>query len=117
MIINTKTALALCMTGLSLGGLNFLGDGPTPQTERGPDREIFESYVDGSGNEHEITLTNRGWNYVDLIVYRRFELIPVKDGGRWQVKILSRGKRIATTKHFAGEQPAVAEAKKIVDGM
>jgi hypothetical protein len=117
MITSTKIALALGMTGLSLGSLNFLGDGPTPQTEHGPDRRIFESYVDDSGNEHEITLTNRGWNYVDLIVYRRFELMPVKDGGKWQVKIFSHGKRMATTRHFAGEQPAVAEAKRIVDGM
>jgi hypothetical protein len=117
MIINTKTALALCMTGLSLGGLNFLGEEPTAQTERGPDHKIFESYVDISGNEHQITLTNKGWNYVDLIVYRRFDLLPVKDGGKWHVRIFSRGKRIATTKPFAGEQPAVAEAKRIVDGM
>jgi hypothetical protein len=117
MITSTKTALALGMTGLSLGGLNLLADGPAPQTEQKPDRKIFETYVDDGGNEHEIMLTNRGWNYVDLIVYRRFELLPVKNGGKWEVTIFSRGKRIGTTKPFAGEQPAVLEAKRIVDEM
>jgi hypothetical protein len=117
MITSTKIALALCMTGLSLGGLDFLGDGSTPQTENGPDHQIFESYVDDSGNEHEIMLTNTMWNYVDQIVYRGFELLPVKNGGEWQVKIFARGKRIATTNPFAGEQPAVVDAKRIVDEM
>jgi hypothetical protein len=117
MITNTKIALALCMTGLSCGGLSFLDAKPAPQAEHGPAREIFGSYVDNLGNEHEIVLGNSGWNYVDLIVYRRFELVPVKDGDRWRVKIFSDGKRIATTTFFGGEEPALTEAKEIVDGM
>jgi hypothetical protein len=117
MITITKTVLALGMMSLSLGGLNFLGTGPMQRSEREPDREMFESYVDGNGNKHEITLANRGWNYIDLIVYRRFELVPIKDGGRWRVKILSRGKRIETTMFFRDEDSAVTEAKRIVDEM
>jgi hypothetical protein len=118
MFTNTKIALALCtMTGLSLGGLSFLGAEPTQQAAHAPGREFLGSYVDIGGNEHEITIADGGWSYVDLILYRHFELVPVKDGKKWQVKVFSGGKRITTTMLFAGEQSAVTEAKRIVDGL
>jgi hypothetical protein len=113
----TNTKIALLCVGLSIGGLSFLGAGPSQQAAHAPNRESFGSYVDSNGNEHEITLANRGWSYVDLMVYRNFALVPVKNGETWQVKIFSGGKRITTTMAFAGEESAVTEAKKIVDGM
>jgi hypothetical protein len=50
-----------------------------------------------------------------LIMYRGYELVPVKDGEKWQAQIFSSGRRITTTMPFAQEEPATAEAKKIVD--
>lgn len=50
-----------------------------------------------------------------LIMYRGFELVPVKDGEKWQAQIFSGGRGIRTTMPFAREEPAMAEAKKIVD--
>jgi hypothetical protein len=113
----TNTKIALLCTGLSIGGLSFLGAGPPQQAAHAQNREIFGSYVDSSGTEHEITLANGGWSYVDLMVYRNFDLVPVKDGETWQVKIFSGGKRVTTTMFFAGEASAVTEAKRIVDRM
>jgi hypothetical protein len=52
-----------------------------------------------------------------LIMYRSFELVPVKAGEKWQVQIFSGGRRITTTMLFAGEESAMTEAKKIVDGI
>jgi hypothetical protein len=52
-----------------------------------------------------------------LIMYRGFELVPVKDGENWQAQIFSGGRRIAATPPCAGEEPAMTEAKKIVDGI
>jgi hypothetical protein len=52
-----------------------------------------------------------------LIMYRGFELVPVKDVEKWQAQIFSGGKRITTTMLFASEESAVADAKKIVDGI
>jgi hypothetical protein len=113
----TNTKIALLCTGLSIGGLSFLDAGPPQQAAHVPNREIFGSYVDNSGNEHEIMLAKGGWSYVDLMVYRNFELVPVKDGEAWKVKIFSAGKRITTTMLFVGEESAVTEAKRIVDRM
>jgi hypothetical protein len=79
--------------------------------------DIAGTYVDSSGNEHEIIIVNGGWGYVDLIIYRSFELAPVRDGKAWQVKIFSGGKRITTTMLFAREESALTEAKEIVDGI
>jgi hypothetical protein len=50
-----------------------------------------------------------------FIVYRGFEVVPVKDGEKWQAQIFSGGKRITTTPPAAAEEPAMTEAKKIVD--
>ena len=50
-----------------------------------------------------------------LIMYRGYELVPVKDGEKWQAQIFSGGRRITTTMPFALEEPATTEAKKIVD--
>jgi hypothetical protein len=52
-----------------------------------------------------------------LIVYRGFELVPVKDGERWQAQIFSGGRPVAATPPCAAEEPAMSEAKKIVDGI
>jgi hypothetical protein len=118
MFTNMRIALALCtMTVLFLGGLSLPGAKQVPQAAHAPGREVVGSYVDGSGNEHEITIGNGGWSHLDLIVYRRFELAPVKDGEKWQVKIFSDGTAITTTMLFASEDSAVTEAKNIVDGM
>jgi hypothetical protein len=52
-----------------------------------------------------------------LIVYRGYELVPIKDGEYWHAQIFSGGRRITDTMPFAREEPAMAEAKKIVDEM
>ena len=52
-----------------------------------------------------------------LIMYRGFELVPVKDGEKWQAHIFSGGRRITTTMPFAREEPAMIEAKNIVDNI
>jgi hypothetical protein len=50
-----------------------------------------------------------------LIMYRGYELVPVKDGENWQTQIFSGGRRIMTTMPFALEERATSEAKKIAD--
>jgi hypothetical protein len=52
-----------------------------------------------------------------LIMYRGYELVPVRVGEGWKVHIHSGGKPIATTMHFAAEDPAMAEAKRIADDL
>jgi hypothetical protein len=52
-----------------------------------------------------------------LIMYRGFELVPVKDGEKWQAQISSCGRRIAVTPPHGSEEPAMSEARKIVDGI
>jgi hypothetical protein len=52
-----------------------------------------------------------------LITYRGHDLVPVKDGEEWEAQIFSGGRRITQTMHFAREEPAITEAKKIVDDM
>ena len=116
MITKTKIVLVLLtLTAMSFGGLSFLDDTPTQPAARTPGRDILGSYVDDSGNEHEITIVAGGWGYFDLIIYKSFELVPVKDGEKWYVKIFSSGKRVTTTMLFDGEELATTEAKKIVD--
>jgi hypothetical protein len=51
-----------------------------------------------------------------LIMYRDYQLVPVKSNEGWQVKIFSGGKLITTTMLFATEDSAMAEARKDVDG-
>jgi len=116
MITKTKIVLVLLtLTAMSFGGLSFLDATPTQPAARAPGRDILGSYVDDSGNEHEITIVAGGWGYFDLIIYKSFELVPVKDGEKWYVKIFSSGKRVTTTMLFDGEELATTEAKKIVD--
>jgi hypothetical protein len=50
-------------------------------------------------------------------MYRGYELVPVKDGEDWEVQIFSGGRRITQTSYFAREEPAMIEAKNIVDDM
>ena len=50
-----------------------------------------------------------------LIMHRGFELVPCKDGEKWQAQIFSGSKRITTTTSFPFEDLAMAEAKKMVD--
>jgi hypothetical protein len=50
-----------------------------------------------------------------LIMYRGLELVPAKDGEKWQAQIFSGSKRITTTMPFAREEMAMIEAKKLVD--
>ena len=52
-----------------------------------------------------------------LIMYRGFELVPVKTGELWQAQISSGGRRVAVTPPYHGEEPAMSEAKRIVDGI
>jgi hypothetical protein len=52
-----------------------------------------------------------------LIMYRGFELVPIKVDEKWQAQISSGGRRIAVTPPHVGEEPAMNEAKKIVDGI
>jgi hypothetical protein len=118
MLTKTKIVLGLCIvTGLFLGGLSLLDASPTPQAALAPDRDIVGSYFDSRGDEHLTVMVNGGWSYVDFIVYRSFELVPVEDGNEVEVRIFTSGKRIATTNLFAGEDLAMIEAKKIVDGI
>jgi hypothetical protein len=51
-----------------------------------------------------------------LIMYRSYQLVPVRSNESWQVKLFSGDKLIATTMLFATEDLAVAEARKDVDG-
>jgi hypothetical protein len=50
-----------------------------------------------------------------LIMYRGFELVPVKDGEKWQAQVFSGSKRLAATSPFADEDAAMSEAKRIAD--
>jgi hypothetical protein len=50
-----------------------------------------------------------------LIMYRGYELVPVKIGDGWKVHIHSGGKPITTTMLIATEETAMDEAKKIAD--
>jgi hypothetical protein len=52
-----------------------------------------------------------------LIMYRGFELVPVKAGELWQAQISSGGRRVAITPAHQGEEPAMSEARRIVDGI
>jgi hypothetical protein len=51
-----------------------------------------------------------------LIMYRGYQLVPIKLNESWQVQIFSIGKLITTTILFATEDSAMAEARKDVDG-
>ena len=51
-----------------------------------------------------------------LIIYRGYQLVPVRSNESWQAKPFSGGKLIATTMLFATEDLAMAEARKDVDG-
>jgi hypothetical protein len=118
MFTQTKIVLGLCVvTGLLLGGLSLLDASPTQQAALAPDRDIVGSYLDSRGDEHVTIMVNGGWSYVDFVIYRSFELVPVLDDKGMEVRIFSGGKRIATTNLFAGEELAMIEAKKIVDGI
>jgi hypothetical protein len=52
-----------------------------------------------------------------LVMYRGFELVPVKTGELWQAQISSGGRRVAVTPAHRGEDPAMSEARSIVDGI
>jgi hypothetical protein len=52
-----------------------------------------------------------------LIMYRGFELVPVKIGDMWQAQISSGGRPVAVTPAYTSEQQAMCEAKKIADGI
>jgi hypothetical protein len=51
-----------------------------------------------------------------LIMYRDYQLVPVKSNESWQVQIFLGGKLITTTMILATEDSAMAEARKDVDG-
>ena len=50
-----------------------------------------------------------------LIMYRGFELVPIKNGEKWQAQVFSGSKRMAATPPYADEETAMSEAKKIAD--
>jgi len=50
-----------------------------------------------------------------LIMYRGFELVPVKAGDTWQAQISSGGRPTAATPTCATEEQAMREARKIAD--
>jgi len=52
-----------------------------------------------------------------LIMYRGFEVVPVKNAEMWQARIFSGCKQIATTILLPDEDSAMTDAKKIVDGI
>jgi hypothetical protein len=52
-----------------------------------------------------------------LIMYRGFELVPIKTGETWQAQISSGGRRVAVTPAHPDEAPAISEARRIVDGI
>jgi hypothetical protein len=52
-----------------------------------------------------------------LIMYRGFEIVPVKAGEMWQAQVSSGGRRVAVTPSHHGEEPAMSEARRIVDGI
>lgn len=50
-----------------------------------------------------------------LIMYRGYELVPVKVGDMWQVQVSSGGRRIAVTPTHTTEEPAMREARELAD--
>jgi hypothetical protein len=50
-----------------------------------------------------------------LIMYRGFELVPIKVDENWQAQISSGGRWVTVTPPHDSEEPAMNEAKKIVD--
>jgi hypothetical protein len=52
-----------------------------------------------------------------LIMYRGFELVPIKVDENWPAQISSGGRPVTVTPPYGSEEPAMSEAKKIVDGI
>jgi len=52
-----------------------------------------------------------------LIMYRGFELVPLKVGEMWQAQISSGGRRITVTPPCPTEEQAMTEARKAADGI
>jgi len=52
-----------------------------------------------------------------LIMYRGFELVPVKVGDTWRAQISSGGRPTAATTTCTTEEQAMREARKIADGI
>ncbi len=52
-----------------------------------------------------------------LVMHRGFQLVPFRDGKKWQAQIFSGGRSITTTMPFFCEELAMREAKAIVDGI
>jgi hypothetical protein len=52
-----------------------------------------------------------------LIMYRGFEVVPVKVGDVWQAQISSGGRPTAATPTCTTEEQAMREARKIADGI
>ena len=50
-----------------------------------------------------------------LIMYRDYQLVPVKSNEGWQVKIFLGSKLVTTTMISDTEESAMAEARKDVD--
>jgi hypothetical protein len=50
-----------------------------------------------------------------LIMYRDYQLVPVKSNEGWQVKIFLGSKLVTTTMFSDTEESAMAEARKDVD--
>jgi hypothetical protein len=50
-----------------------------------------------------------------LIMYRGFELVPIKDGEKWQAQVFSGSKPVGATALCADEEAAMREAKKMAD--
>jgi hypothetical protein len=52
-----------------------------------------------------------------LIMYRGFELVPVKVGDRWEAHVSSGGRPAAVTPTYLTEEQAMREARKVADGI
>jgi hypothetical protein len=52
-----------------------------------------------------------------LIMYRGFEIVPVKVGEMWQAQISSGGRPMAATPTYTAEEQAMREARQIADGI
>jgi hypothetical protein len=50
-----------------------------------------------------------------LIMYRGFELVPIKADDKWQAQISSGGKPIGFTPAYVTEEQAMREARRISD--
>jgi hypothetical protein len=57
------------------------------------------------------------WRRNMLVMYRGFEIVPVKTGEMWRAQISSSGRRVAVTPAHRGDEPAMSEARRIVDGI